>query len=243
MLLRTAALNGATEDDIRRLQDVYHLSVIADLRMDRELEPAPDPEIPGVKNIQIHIIDEAVLAEKQRNLTAEDLDGLDLSNKMDQLKMAIKAGIVNDQMYIDFLSGEMGREGYKRLFEELLKLPEGDALLFHCTQGKDRTGCAAMLILSALGVDEETIMADYLLTNTFNAALIENERQALLSQGYEGEELETMMAAMDQVNPRYMTNALDWMKNNYGSVTGYITSELGVTDEQLEILKNMYLEA
>jgi hypothetical protein len=39
-----------------------------------------------------------------------------------------------------------------------------------------------------------------------------------------------------------MQNALNWMKETYGSVTGYITEELGVTDEQLETLRNLYLE-
>ena len=46
------------------------------------------------------------------------------------------------------------------MFREIIDLPEGEALLFHCSQGKDRTGCAAMLILSALGVDEETATED-----------------------------------------------------------------------------------
>ena len=128
------------------------------------------------------------------------------------------------------------------MFQELLTLPEGRSLLFHCTQGKDRTGCAAVLILSALGVDENTIMDDFLLTNTFNAELIESERKMLTEQGYAGEELDRLMKAMDEVDPQYMTNALDWMKKNYGSVTGYITQELGITDEQLEELRAKFLE-
>ena len=99
-----------------------------------------------------------------------------------------------------------------------------------------------MLILSALGVDENTIMDDFLLTNTFNAELIESERNMLTQQGYSGEELNTLMKAMDEVDPQYMINVLDWLKANYGSVTGYITQELGVTEEQLETLRAKYLE-
>ena len=64
----------------------------------------------------------------------------------------------------------------------------------------------------------------------------------LIDQGYTGEELDAMMKLLDEVNPQYMINALDWMRENYGSVTGYITSALGVTDEQIEALKNAYLE-
>ena len=40
-------------------------------------------------------------------------------------------------------------------------------LVFHCTAGKDRTGFAAALILSALGVPLPVVMQDYLLTNDF----------------------------------------------------------------------------
>ena len=242
VFLRTAALSTATSKDISRLQDVYHLAVILDFRMSMEIQPAPDPEIPGVKNLHLSIMDEELNAKRLQNLDPKDLEGVDLSNKLDLLKLAVKTGVITDHMYIDFLSGAKGKENYGIMFQELLALPEGRSLLFHCTQGKDRTGCAAMLILSALGVDEKTIMDDFLLTNTFNAKLIESERQMLISQGYSGEELNRLMKAMDEVDPQYMTNVLDWLKENYGSVTGYITKELGVTDEQLETLRNKFLE-
>ena len=40
------------------------------------------------------------------------------------------------------------------------------ATIVHCTAGKDRTGFACALILHALGVADEVIAEDYLLTNT-----------------------------------------------------------------------------
>ena len=239
VFLRTAALANATSQDIAKLQDTYHLAVVVDLRMTLEVQGAPDPEIPDAKNLHLRIIDEQAM---QKSIADAQKEGLDLSNKLDLLKAAIKSGILNDQMYINFLSGKQGKESYGIMFQEILALPEGRSLLFHCTQGKDRTGCAAMLILSALGVDENTIIDDFMLTNTFNAALIESERKMLTEQGYSGEELDTLMKAMDEVDPQYMTNALDWMKGNYGSVIGYITQELGITDEQIHTLRAKYLE-
>ena len=239
VLLRTAALANATSEDISRLQDVYHLAVVADLRMSLEVQGAPDPEIPGAKNLHLRIIDEEAM---QKSIAEAQKEGLDLSNKLDMLKAAMKSGIISDHMYIDFMSGKQGKESYGVMFQELLALPEGRSLLFHCTQGKDRTGCAAVLILSALGVDEKTIMDDFLLTNTFNAELIDSEHQMLTENGYSGEELDRLMKAMDEVDPQYMTNAVNWMKENYGSVVGYITKELGVTDEQLETLRTKFLE-
>lgn len=242
VFLRTAALANASEEDIRRLREVYHLSVVLDLRMTDEIASAPDPEIDGVNNLHLRIFDEEAMAAKRQAMSAEDVEGLDLTNKADQMKLAVKLGIIGDHMYIDFLSGDQGKESYARMFRELLDLTEGEALLFHCTQGKDRTGCAAMLILSALGADEETVLYDYMLTNTYNAELIERERQMLVDSGLEGDELELYMAAMDQVDPQYMVNALNWMKDEYGSALGYITGALGVTEEQIEQLRDKYLE-
>ena len=242
IFLRTAALAGASNEDIQRLIEVYNLAEVIDLRMSREIEAKADPVIDEVKNLWIGIIDEEVLKKRREELDTSEIEDYDPNDKMSGLKIAMKLGIVGEQMYINFLSEDQGKKGYKQMFDELLSLPEGKSLLFHCTQGKDRTGCAAMLILSALGVDEDTIMQDFLLTNVFNASLIENERKMLIAYGYEGEELQTLMTCMNQVSEQYMQNALDWMKENYGSVTGYITEALGVTNEQLETLKNKYLE-
>ena len=242
VFLRTAALHGATSGDIRRLQDVYHLSVVADLRMTAERESATDPEIPGATNIHLPIFDEKAMMEKQQEYLAENGGTIDFSDKLAVLKLAVDSGVLTDHLYIDLLSGSQGKESYGRMFQEILSLPAGKSFLFHCTQGKDRTGLAAMLILSALGVSEDTIMADYMLTNTFNAKLIGSERKMLTEQGITGEQLDKYMKAMDEVDPQYMINALEWMKENYSSVTGYITKELGVTDEQIDILRAKFLE-
>jgi protein-tyrosine phosphatase len=58
---------------------------------------------------------------------------------------------------------DVGRDALARLFDGLVG-PHALPAVFHCTAGKDRTGIAAALLLGALGVDEDTIVADYALT-------------------------------------------------------------------------------
>ncbi len=239
VLLRTAELAGATSSDILRLQNVYHLAVVADLRMSNEVAAKPDPVILGAKNVHLKIMDEAAI---MKGLASQDLEAFMNGDKLSLLVLAVKRGVVGEHMYIDFLSGQQGKKGYSAMFRELLETPEGRAFLFHCTQGKDRTGCAAMLILAALGVDENTILADFALTNQFNAELIKSQRALLTERGYSGEELDNLMKAMDEVDTQYMVNAINWLKQNYGSVTGYISQELGVTTDELEALKAKFLE-
>lgn len=241
VFLRTASLSNASDEDIQRLREDYHLSIVVDLRMTREIEAAPDPEIPGVRNLHLGIIDEKAMAAKQREGSTGDVEELDTTNKLEMLKQAIKSGVISDQMYVEWLSSTTGKAGYAQMFQELIDLPEGESLLFHCSQGKDRTGCAAMLILSALGVDEDTILEDFMLTNTYNAGKIESERQMLEEAGFADDELEICLTAMDEVDAQYMVNALDWMKKNYDSTLGYIIEELGVSEAEIEQLRDNYL--
>lgn len=243
VLLRTAKLSDATEEDIQRLISDYHLAVDVDFRGDGEVERAPDPEMEGVEYLNIHILDESVgLSEElDAEIAALEEQGIEV-DKITMTRLAMKYGAFSDQMYVDILSSDVGKAGYSRFFQALLALPEDRALLFHCSQGKDRTGCGAMLTLYALGVDRETIMSDFLLTNEYNAALIAEEREYLIENGITEEELDTYMKTMDQVFPEFMENAIEWMTETYGSPMGYITQELGVSESEIQALRDKFLE-
>ena len=58
VLLRTAKLADATEEDVERLLSVYHLAVDVDFRGDGEVEKAPDPQMEGVEYLNIHILED-----------------------------------------------------------------------------------------------------------------------------------------------------------------------------------------
>ena len=245
VLLRSAKPADATAEDLAKLRETYHLTVLADFRSDSEAAQAPDPKIDGVTNRWLPIMDAELTAKRSvamaENLAAKGTDYRS-ADSLTLLTAAADAGFINDRMYIEFLDGTEGKAGYRALFEELLSLPEGQSLLFHCTQGKDRTGVAAMLILSALGVDEDTILRDYLLTNEFNAQKIAAERKMLTQAGFPLEKIDLYLCAMDQVNAGFMRNALDWMRENYGSPEGYLTAELNLNAEKLALLRDKFLE-
>ena len=116
VLLRTAKLSNATEEDLRKLTDLYHLSVVIDFRGDSEIEHYPDPVISGVKNLNIQILDEANALPEE--MVAE-MEALGARNgrvtKLDRFRLSIKYGVYEaqtDQMYVEFLSSDQGRTGY-----------------------------------------------------------------------------------------------------------------------------------
>ena len=246
MLLRTAGLSNATESDLRLLSEKYHVETVVDLRMDAEVIQSPDPELQGAENVHISILDEKEMeSEMKKQNPALYEKFLKAQQELDLIPLLISSvdmGIVSDRLYIDFVSSESGKNGYRDLFENLRSLSPGRALLFHCTQGKDRTGVAAMLILAALEVSEETILRDYMLTNTYNEALILKEREMLKRKMIKETDIDRYLSAMDQVDSRYMENVLLYLKKEYGSVRNYILKELGQTEENLEELKKKFLE-
>ena len=246
VLLRTAGLSNATESDLRLLSEKYHVETVVDLRMDAEVIQSPDPELQGAENVHISILDEKEMeSEMKKQNPALYEKFLKAQQELDLIPLLISSvdmGIVSDRLYIDFVSSESGKNGYRDLFENLRSLSPGRALLFHCTQGKDRTGVAAMLILAALEVSEETILRDYMLTNTYNEALILKEREMLKRKMIKETDIDRYLSAMDQVDSRYMENVLLYLKKEYGSVRNYILKELGQTEENLEELKKKFLE-
>ena len=58
-----------------------------------------------------------------------------------------------------------GNPAYEALFERVLCGDGG--VYFHCSAGKDRTGLSAMLIMMALGMSEEDIIHEYMLSNIY----------------------------------------------------------------------------
>lgn len=111
-------------------------------------------------------------------------------------------------------------------------------LVYHCSAGKDRTGIVAALILSLLGVAEETIIADYSLSNLgFEHYYMEFVESGRLDRwGVPYEEFQGLFL----VQPSWMKNLLSHLKSKYGSINDYLICQAGFTQQELNtICKNL----
>jgi protein-tyrosine phosphatase len=139
------------------------------------------------------------------------------------------------QGYID--SVERYPDVWARLFECLAD-PRHRPLLFHCTGGKDRTGVAAALILLALGVPEETVVADYGLSDGYNAKLRKATYDHLRSFGVDIGKVEPYFTA-----PEGRIRALlEHVNAGYGSAVSYLVEKAGVSEAMLHQLREALLE-
>ena len=237
VLLRTANLNDITAEDIQILKNQYHLSDIIDFRMAMEMGGNADPIISGVMNTHLNVID--VQAFEQYKMPEADIKHFDI---IQLVTFCEQIGMFNDQMYIGFLSTESGKKAYSRFFRILLAADPDRAVLWHCTSGKDRTGLAAMLLLSLFGVDESVIMEDYMLTNEYNAPQIAETKKRLKARGCDDALTEKAVLMFDAVDRHFMENAIAFLRKQYGSVVGYIRSELNISEREITLLKKIYTE-
>lgn len=132
---------------------------------------------------------------------------------------------------------DQGVQDFARVFELLIN-DNNTGLVYHCTAGKDRTGLLTALILSALGVSEEVIMQEYLLSNYYRYEKM--ERNARLGAHVLGIEPESSRAIMD-VRPNYLNASYVVIKSKYGSMQNYLQEGLGLRTEDLDKLKQLYL--
>ena len=240
VLLRAGALTDASQEELDSLINDYNLTAIIDMRASYELAEDPEPAVDGVAQYNFKIMDEQMMARRaaaiQDVLTDPNVD------PVKRMTAILEADVISDQMYVEFLQGETGKTGFRDFFRVLLETPEGNAVLWHCTNGKDRTGVAAMLLLGVLNVDEEIIMEDFLLTNVFFEAEISAMRQKLGAYIQDEAMLEELMVTGKGVYAPYMQNAIDYIKENYGDIPGYVKAELGLTDADIAKLQMLYTQ-
>lgn len=129
------------------------------------------------------------------------------------------------------------------------KLAEGKTpLLFHCSAGKDRAGTGTALLLSALGVDRETIVQDYALSDD----IVDYEEE--YSDAFENPEEEggivtklarlspEVRAPLFESDPAYIQSMFTTLEEQHGSVEAFIKEVMGVKPETLTRMRARLLE-
>ena len=252
VLLRTSRLVDASEEDLRKLREDYHLALILDMRGEDEVVRDPEPEIPGAKWVNTPIIDMEVL---RKNLSARSQAHREEPEKdaprdpdffIKMISEAIRERLTDGEeglpVYAAYLESALGREKLGLFFHEIARAEEG-AVLWHCYTGKDRTGIAAGLLLSIFGADEQTIIADYEVSNLYYAENIAGVRKKLETLGEEDEVAARVCGILAGVHYSMMDLAWKYMKETWGSPIEYLIRACGVTEEEIHTIRERYTTA
>lgn len=241
MLLRAASLADAKDADLEYLASLPVKEVI-DFRLDFELKGREDRMVPGAQYIRLPVnssagtkMDSDKDAEKIRNQKHFDINKVIMIAAFND-----KAQVMAENLYPNMVFSEECQKQFAAFLQQVVDAQDG-AVLFHCTQGKDRTGLASAYLLAALGVDRETIIADFDITNkVYEKDVRKLTRRVRLFGGKEKEV--AVIRSFIGANTENFTKTLDRIEKQYGSLEAYLTGPLGLGPEDIETLRNRYLQ-
>jgi len=212
-LFRSDHLAHLTADDHLRLQPL-RLARAFDFRGVDERAATPY-ELPGVTQHSLAI--EPTVVQRMNDIAAA---GTTLTAPVvTELMHELYRALINDRA-----------DRFTELFEHLI---ESDApAVFHCTAGKDRTGVAAALVLLALGVPRDVVLADYLLTNE----LVHDPAH------FESDTPLEARAVLWRVQQGFLDTALRIVDADHGGIERYLTQRLRLSPAALRALCNRYLQ-
>ncbi|MGL4632272.1 MAG: tyrosine-protein phosphatase [Leadbetterella sp.] len=210
-IFRSADISALTDHDLTVMQGL-NISHICDFRGPDEIKTKPDRYPSGIVYVNLPAGSENVNPN------------------------ANYARMNRDSMMISFYSRtDHLKAKYKPMFDQLLELKEEQSLLFHCTAGKDRTGMGAALILSALGVSSDYIIADYTATNRYweNSHM----QEKMIKSGIPAKNVKAMMSA----DPNYIKVFFDSINAKYGSMDKFLKNEMELSKDKIKALRMMFL--
>ncbi len=225
---RSDELAGLKEEDIEYLKSLG-IKTILDYRSKGEVNAKPDPLIEGIENLNI---------SGMKSLDNSDVN-FDLFSLIKESKSLEALGKPGELLKKGYLEMVFENKAFKKLME-YIEYPDKMPIIQHCTAGKDRTGIGSALILLALGVPEETVIEDYLLTNIYrsdmNEALIKSLSNLLMD-----EDSKEIFKSFMEVRREYIESALNAIKERYGTIDEYLEKEYGFNKEKRARLQQNYL--
>ena len=118
----------------------------------------------------------------------------------------------------------------------LLAREEAYPLVFHCAGGRDRTGVAAALILSAADVSREDILADYMISNEYLVPLMQRMRASFAAQGIDPEPI----LANLHLRETYLAALFDMLDDEFAGINGYLAS-IGISPDELARFRTLFV--
>lgn len=212
--------------------DDLGVTAIVDLRTQREAtaDPIEWPEGQGPDRYNFYVMENE----------AQDIEDMRKSIKSGEATVEETDGLFFDAFgYIatDYTSELRG------VIDVLLSQPEGEAVLYHCSGGKDRTGVTTAVVLSALGVTREDIMADFMMSNELKDADNKSVEMAAKINEQNGTTMapEAVWPSLG-VREEYLEEFYKDVEADCGSMDAYLRDGLGLTQDDLTALRERYLE-
>ncbi|MBQ7210206.1 MAG: tyrosine-protein phosphatase [Paludibacteraceae bacterium] len=238
-LIRTAHLHDASDDDLQRLHDEYNLARVFDFRSLGEAQVLPDRDVEGATHHLLPTID--ISAERITEQPIPQEAFRDLESHVVNYSFYPEVQKMAANMYPSLIRSEYSQLQYATFLRIIVETPDDGGILWHCFQGKDRTGWGAAFLLSALGVSREEIIADFDLSNEAYRELVEGLYAQIEAKGGGENEKNVVLAFMGVSTPNFI-RTLDIIDREYGGMKSYLREQLMLSSDDIKLLRKRYLE-
>lgn len=234
-LFRSGAPSSLTQDDMEYLEQ-FDFAAVVDLRSSEELDLYPNRWVTTQTDIEYLNVDYSIV----------DLAGTTSSSASVSSSSAL---MQMDSMYRNFPA--MLKPQLTLWLDTLITADQ--PVLVNCSAGQDRTGVASAVLLTLLGVDRQTILADYLLSTQYRRPIVERGDVDLVEAAKTNAFAAMMLSyggnEEPKATPLYMADgtpflhfALDEIEKKYGSVAAYAEQELEIDAQDVQVLRAKYLK-
>lgn len=237
-LLRTAHLHDASDADLKRLREEYNLCRIFDFRSLGEFNAVPDREIEGVQHHLLPTID--MRAEQDTGKPIPDEAFLELDRHIVNYSFYPEVQVMAANMYPSLIRSEFSQLQYAAFLRLIIEAPEDGGILWHCAQGKDRTGWGAAFLMFALGVEPETVIADFDLSNEAYRPIVNKLNADVLARGGGEKEMAVIQAFMG-VSTANFISTLQLIDREFGGMNAYLHDILCLTHDDIQLLRKRFL--
>lgn len=221
-VFRGGSMDNLSDDDLERL-DELHIQLVCDVRSTEEMLNHPD-RLP--KNVTL------LSAPPQ----SDDNPWIQLARILLQ-RNYLETAVFKLYSYVLIDNNpQMFSTIFQRLAHES-NLP----MIIHCAAGKDRSGTIIAVLLKLLGVPDETIIADYSLSNLSYAhsrKAAQRVFESLKIFGLREEDLAYLLIA----DAKVMAQTLAYLDQHYGSAEAYLCDYVGLSQETIQTIRKNLLE-
>lgn len=240
---RSAQLDRLTTQGIAQLQ-ALNIKTVVDLRFSEEtlMYPTLRAAVPQAQMLSWHDEQDSQHSNLIRDKAAKVMggwrDSLD-SNDPELVREAMRMNYPQ-KLYSHAMI-------YRRMLHALID--EQSPIVFHCAAGKDRTGVAAALILGLLGVDDQTIIEDYLVTQSQMGELVESWLAGGATDREHYADFQKRLIDLPrelvqpvfEADPSYIETLLDYVESQYQGFVNYAERVLNITPDQIDALRRHML--
>ena len=232
LLFRSGHAGHVKQKHIHELKERFGISTVADLRTAQEIIERPD------------VIADEILYMHLPPLTNEQNPAI---NRKNRTSVLVRVSAMPDgahgylcDTYRTLIDSELAVDAYRQLLL-LLKEKRGGGVLWHCTQGKDRTGVSTAVVLMSLGVSRDEIMRDYL-KKRIRDRLLNALIFVAIAVGKHSIRMAKSLNCLMTAKRDFMQAAFDRIDELYGDDETFLHAAIGLTDGDIALLRETYTE-